>query len=148
MKKITLLFLFIGAVAFAQKSPYAIFMDCYTNGDNIPDDGLKSKYSGAGIPSLFNLSLLKDGKGQTEASITTWEIIVFYENGKTETIKQMPGSPSIGRMDLITAKGESRPKKIVIQNISISIMQSGKQLKTKLPQHVLYRSISGGKKCS
>lgn len=148
MKKLLLLLITLSFAAVAQKSPYSVYMDCYTNGDTIPDDGLSvDVYDGTKATKMFNLRLLKDGQAQSDAQLNTWEILVYDNKGKFTSVKQMPGSPSVSNMSPIIAKGEFMPKKIVIQGITIYVKQNGQMVSTKLPPHTFYRAKTSSRQC-
>jgi hypothetical protein len=143
MKNIfTFLFLLVYTSIYSQtKSEYAVYFGCYTNGDTIPDDG---------FTQLAELTLLKNGEGQKEGWITTFNVFV-YNKGKVFELKQIPGSQAFadptGGSSLINTKGDSSPQKIVVESINISVKEDGQILKRKLPAHTFYRAKTSSKKC-
>ena len=138
MKKVApILFILINSFIYAQHNNYAVYLGCYTNGDTIPDEALSK---------IINISLLKDGEGQNEASISTWEILI-YRKGTIKTIKQYYGSPTIEDTGGFRGKDELMPQKIVVEGLEISIKQNDKITKRKLPPQTFYRAKTSSKKC-
>jgi len=142
MKKIltTLIFVLICYCSFAQnKSGYSIYIGCFTSGDTIPDGAVSE------IPLL---SLFKDGEGQKDAFISSFSAFV-YVNGKIIELHQEPRC--INLLNTNYGKplfnGEPRPQKIVIENITISVKQSGEMTKRKLSSQTFYRAKTANKKC-
>lgn len=149
LKKLLLLLFILSSSAFGQKSPYSVYMDCYTDGDTIPDDGLSVEtYNGTTATKMFNLRLLKNGEAQSDAQLNTWEILVYDNKGKFIITKQLSNSPSVSNMGPIIAKGDLMPKKIVIQGITIYVKQNGQMVSTKLPPHTFYRAKTSSKQCA
>src|SRR3954465_11192482 len=66
------------------KSPYAIYLECYTAGDTIPDGDL----SNTRMPTV---SLLRDGEGQSDAWVSSFPVYGYFGESALE-FKQYPGS--------------------------------------------------------
>jgi len=143
MKKIltTLFFALICYFSFAQnKSGYGIYIGCFASGDTIPDGA---------VSEMPVLSLLKDGEGQKDAVLSSFSAFV-HVNGKIIELQQEARCLNLLNTNYGKPlfKGEPRPQKIVIENITISVKQNGEITKRKLSSQTFYRAKAANKKCS
>jgi outer membrane protein OmpA-like peptidoglycan-associated protein len=140
-KNLLITFLFLSAMCSAQeKSPFAVYIGCYTGGDTIPDNA---------FGTAVNLGLLKDGKPQNEACLNSWNISVTLQMGLDLLLGGQCGSVSLSgeQFSTLFSPADQAPKYFILKNIVISIKQNDKIIKQKLPPQKFYRSKAAYKKC-
>lgn len=128
MKKLCFLFLLCSSSLFAQKkSPYSLYLGCYSASDSIPS---------ASLYKIDEIYVLEDGKPQTKAWLKKYDLSC-NTNGTNKSIGGFENSAVL--MDT-QINALIKASSFQINSIELYVREGDKITVQKLPAHSFYRS--------